>query len=83
MKHRGVVRFYDEEKGFGFVSSQAFRDDLYFNASALDGDPPDAGAPVKFNDADVRNGEPNKKLLDLTIRERNFKNRRSHSRGVN
>jgi cold shock CspA family protein len=28
---RGIIKFYNEEKGFGFISSNELDEDLYFN----------------------------------------------------
>jgi cold shock CspA family protein len=28
---RGIIKFYNEEKGYGFISSNELDDDLYFN----------------------------------------------------
>jgi cold shock CspA family protein len=28
---RGIIKFYDEEKGFGFIVSDESNEDLYFN----------------------------------------------------
>jgi CspA family cold shock protein len=34
----GVVKFYDEEKGFGFIDADDSNEDLFFHASALNGE---------------------------------------------
>jgi CspA family cold shock protein len=33
--YNGTVKFYEEEKGFGFIKADAKMDDLFFHASAL------------------------------------------------
>ncbi len=35
---RGVVKFYDEEKGFGFIDPDSNEKDLFFHTSALSGE---------------------------------------------
>ncbi|MCK5073613.1 MAG: cold shock domain-containing protein [Bacteriovoracaceae bacterium] len=35
---RGVVKFYDEEKGFGFINSDTHEEDLFFHSTALNGE---------------------------------------------
>jgi len=53
----GKVRFYDEEKGFGFISSEDGQD-VFLHVSALPQgeEPPKAGARVEFGMADGRKG---------------------------
>ena len=36
-KVTGVVKFFDHEKGFGFIKPDVNMDDLFFHATALDG----------------------------------------------
>lgn len=35
---RGVVKFFDEEKGFGFIEPDADEEDLFFHSTALNGE---------------------------------------------
>lgn len=35
---RGVVKFYDEEKGFGFIDPDTNKEDLFFHSTALNGE---------------------------------------------
>ncbi|MGO1768770.1 MAG: cold-shock protein [Microbacterium sp.] len=53
----GKVRFYDEDKGFGFITSEDGQD-VFLHASALpaDADAPRSGARVEFGMADGRKG---------------------------
>ena len=53
----GKVRFYDEEKGFGFISSEDGQD-VFLHVSALPAgaDAPKAGMRVDFGMADGRKG---------------------------
>lgn len=53
----GKVRFYDEEKGFGFISSEDGQD-VFLHASALPqgAEAPKAGARLEFGVADGRKG---------------------------
>ncbi len=34
---RGIVKFYDEEKGFGFIDPDSDGEDLFFHSTALGG----------------------------------------------
>lgn len=53
----GKVRFYDEEKGFGFIAEEGGQD-VFLHATALPpGSPaPKAGARVEFGVADGKRG---------------------------
>lgn len=44
----GTIKFFDEGKGFGFVSPDGDRDDLFFHVSALGGAKVEDGDSVKF-----------------------------------
>lgn len=44
-KFTGVIKFYDSEKGFGFIEPDVEMDDLFFHTSALGGE--------KFYDSDI------------------------------
>lgn len=35
---RGIVKFYDEEKGFGFIDPDTDEDDFFFHSTALNGE---------------------------------------------
>jgi CspA family cold shock protein len=44
----GIVKFYDDVKGYGFIQSDTDIDDLFFHASALDGETLYEQDPVEF-----------------------------------
>jgi len=44
----GLVKFYDEEKGFGFIKPDTDEEDLFFHSTALGGEVLFDGDPVEF-----------------------------------
>jgi cold shock CspA family protein len=55
---RGVVKFFDSSRGYGFLIPDPAGDDIYFNESALiDPDrPPLKGERVRFAAGTLRSG---------------------------
>lgn len=64
----GKVRFYDEDRGFGFITDSDGRD-VFLHASALPagGEAPAPGTRVEFSVADGRKGQ---QALSVTVLER-------------
>jgi len=45
---RGTVKFYDAEKGFGFIEPDSDQEDLFFHSTAINGEVPYDHDPVEF-----------------------------------
>ena len=70
---QGMVKFYNKEKGFGFVVDESNKD-FYFNHSAIPyGYIPEAGDVVKFEVSDEKQEKDNPKLNKVEFVERSFK----------
>lgn len=70
---QGMVKFYNKEKGFGFVVDESNKD-FYFNHSAIPyGYIPEAGDVVKFEVSDEKQEKDNPKLSKVEFVERSFK----------
>jgi CspA family cold shock protein len=53
----GMVKFYDDVKGFGFIKPDADMDDLFFHASALNGEHISDEDIVEFEIGSGKQGE--------------------------
>lgn len=53
----GVIKFYDDVKGFGFIKADADIDDLFFHASSLNGEHVEDGDEVDFEIGSGNKGE--------------------------
>ncbi len=62
----GAVKFYDEEKGFGFIAQDADKEDLFFHTTALNGEKLYEGDLVNFEKSVAPKGPVavNIKLID-------------------
>lgn len=61
----GTVKFFDEEKGFGFIQPDSDMEDLFFHASALGGELVYDHDPVEFS-----TGKGPKGLVAIQIKKR-------------
>ena len=52
----GVVKFFDEAKGFGFITPDSGKEDLFFHSSALSGEKIYDDDPVEFEKSLGTNG---------------------------
>ena len=53
---RGFVKFYDEGKGFGFITPDADEEDLFFHSTALNGAKVDDDDLVEFETSEGPKG---------------------------
>ena len=44
----GTVKFFDQQKGFGFIETSASEDDVFFHMDEVDGPEPREGQKVSF-----------------------------------
>jgi CspA family cold shock protein len=45
----GTVKFFNNSKGFGFIIQDGKKDDIFFHASALEGQTIDEGTKVSYD----------------------------------
>lgn len=45
---QGTVKFFDAQKGFGFIETSASDDDVFFHMDEVDGPDPREGQNVEF-----------------------------------
>jgi len=63
----GTVKFFNEEKGFGFINNSETGEDIFVHVSALEGVEIKEGDTVEFTEVEGRNGKTQAsdiKLLD-------------------
>ena len=49
MSERGKIKFYNAEKGFGFIKQEGEKRDIHFDNGSFKGNPPSEGDEVEFN----------------------------------
>ena len=65
-RHSGIIKFFDTEKGFGFIEPDEDREDLFFHASALGGEEFYDADPVEF---EIGNGPKGEVAIRITLIE--------------
>lgn len=45
----GTVKFFHTGKGYGFIESEAFEDDVFFHVEDIDGPEPREGQEIEFD----------------------------------
>ncbi|MGF1556247.1 cold-shock protein [Paucihalobacter sp.] len=53
----GTVKFFNESKGFGFITNDTTRKDIFVHVSSLNGLNLKEGDKVEFSEEDGRNGK--------------------------
>lgn len=60
---QGTVKFFHDEKSYGFIESDEAEDDIFFHISDLNGETIEEGAEVEF---DTEEGDKGPKAVDVT-----------------
>jgi cold shock protein len=65
----GIVKFYDQNRGFGFLFVDGSSDQLYFHATGLtdDCDTPCEGDRVSFSIGKSRDGRPRAQNVRVSV----------------
>jgi CspA family cold shock protein len=53
----GTVKFFNEEKGFGFIKNNDTEEELFVHISALDGAEIKEGDTVQYTEVEGKNGK--------------------------
>ena len=61
---QGTVKFFHDQKNYGFIETEDMDDDVFFHVSDLDGDSIEEGAEVEF---DTEEGDKGPKAVNLTV----------------
>ncbi len=56
MKERGTVKFFNDDKGFGFITPDAGSKDVFVHVTNMDGDSLEEGQKVEFETQEGRKG---------------------------
>ena len=52
----GTVKFFNESKGFGFITNDDTGKDIFVHASGIDGEALNEGDKVEYNEEEGRKG---------------------------
>lgn len=59
----GTVKFYHDEKGYGFIETEQEDEDVFFHITEVDGTEPGEDEEVEF---DIEEGDEGPRAVDIT-----------------
>lgn len=59
---QGTVKFFHDQKNYGFIETDEMDDDVFFHISELDGDSIEEGAEVEF---ETEEGDKGPQAVDV------------------
>lgn len=58
----GTVKFYHDEKGYGFIETEEEDDDVFFHITEVDGPEPEEDEEVEF---EIEQGDEGPRAVDI------------------